>query len=690
MRKRINWRYQMSEPVLVILAAGMGSRFGGLKQMSKMGLGGEWILDFSLFDAKAAGFKKVIFVIQKQMKEAFEKTIGARIAPYFEVVYAYQYLGNVSNIHDLKGRDKPWGTGHALLSAKPYISGPFAVINADDYYGPQAYQKIYAALSQMTEISGWPNPELSRSDLSTVEPQKIQPLRGLMVGYPLHTTLSSNGAVSRGLCTVDEAGYLTEVIELTQICKNKEGLAEAENGVQIELQALVSMNIWGFQAEWLTLLEQHFEDFVKTTLPKSPLTAEFYLPECVNAAVVSHQTKVKVENTTDQWLGITYAADQNEAAQTLQSYQLEGLYPLRLWEDFELSAFPIMGKVLDFKPINNGHINRTYLVSAQESSSIKRYVLQQINTNVFPAPLLLMENIEKVTGFVAQQLESMHGDKPNGFRQMQALQLIRTKEDKTCWVSGSGQYWRLYDYVENSVTAGETSSLEDLRSVGRAFGAFQYLLRDFPAKTLHEVIPNFHHTPTRYLQLEEAIENDPKGRVKQAEVEILFAKAMSAQAGLITSALESGKIPLRVTHNDTKVNNVLLDETTRAGLCVIDLDTVMPGSALYDYGDGIRSSVSTAAEDEENLSIVTVDRNRYSAFTEGFMAGMADTLTPAEIELMPMAAVLMTYECGIRFLTDYLKGDVYFSTSKPEHNLFRARTQFKLVKELMALNKGGI
>lgn len=315
-----------------------------------------------------------------------------------------------------------------------------------------------------------------------------------------------------------------------------------------------------------------------------------------------------------------------------------------------------------------GHINETYLV---QTDGGRRYILQKINHQIFRDVPSLMENIRAVTAWLANK-------EPDPRR---VLTLVPTLDGAAFCRTEDGCYWRVYVFVEDSLCLQQAQSAEDFRQSAMAFGKFQELLKDFPANTLTESIPNFHNTPDRFRIFREVLERDPHGRAAQVQKEIAFVLDREDQAGTLTELLEDGKLPLRVTHNDTKLNNVMLDAETRQALCVIDLDTVMPGLSLYDYGDSIRFGAASAAEDEKDLSKVEMRLDLFEAYTEGFLQACPG-LTDMERKMLPMGAKLMTLECGVRFLTDYLDGDHYFATHRPGHNLDRARTQFKLVADM--------
>ncbi len=324
-----------------------------------------------------------------------------------------------------------------------------------------------------------------------------------------------------------------------------------------------------------------------------------------------------------------------------------------------------------------GHINDTYAVYFQNGDNPYRYLLQRVNHEVFRQPELLMRNIQLVTEYLHETIIQYGGDP-----ERETLRLVPTKDRRTYYRSLSGDYWRCYDFIEGTRTYQVAESLAHVYEAGRAFGNFLTLLSDFPVSDLAETIPNFHNTSKRFEAFYAALDRDICNRASVVENEIHFVLGQESEMSRIVDLLKAGTIPVRVTHNDTKFNNVLIDENTQESVCVVDLDTVMPGSALYDYGDAIRSIANTGAEDERDLGLVNFSLEIFDWFTKGYLQAAGDLLTPLEIELLPFSANLMTLECGMRFLTDYLNGDTYFRTLYPEHNLDRCRTQFKLVREM--------
>ncbi len=320
-----------------------------------------------------------------------------------------------------------------------------------------------------------------------------------------------------------------------------------------------------------------------------------------------------------------------------------------------------------FQPFGNGHINDTYIVGD--------YVVQRLNTNVFPNYKELMRNVELVTTYLKKKIQSAGGDP-----ERETLTIIHTI-DGYSYVETTEGVFRVYKLIQGAKSYDSVSPSR-FYEAGYGFGKFQSLLSDFPANELFEVIPDFHNTRSRFNQFLSSLKEDAAGRKKFVSEEVDFILSRENYVDVINSNIKENKIPLRVTHNDTKLNNVMLDDISGKAVCVIDLDTVMPGSLLYDYGDAIRYGASTAAEDETDLSKVNFDLALFKSFTEGFIQGLNGLYTDNEIKLFPFSAKLLTFECGMRFLTDYLNGDKYFKISRPEHNLDRARTQFKLVSEM--------
>jgi len=336
------------------------------------------------------------------------------------------------------------------------------------------------------------------------------------------------------------------------------------------------------------------------------------------------------------------------------------------------------GTLESCKPYGSGHINDTYLLTFNTSHPKPcNVVLQRINKNVFTKPVEVMENILGVTSYLREQIMKEGGD-----WERETLSVIPTASGKPYYIDSEGEYWRVYNYISDATSYNQVEKPEDFYESGVAFGHFQRLLADYPAHTLHETIPGFHDTKARFLKFKEVVERDVCGRVALVQPEIDFVLERQEVAEIFGELLEGGEIPLRVTHNDTKLNNVMIDNKTGKAICVVDLDTVMPGLAMNDFGDSIRFGASTGTEDEQDLSKISCDLELFKCYARGFMKGCNGSLTQKEIELLPMGAKVMTFECGMRFLTDYLEGDQYFKSYREDQNLDRCRTQFKLVADM--------
>ena len=324
-----------------------------------------------------------------------------------------------------------------------------------------------------------------------------------------------------------------------------------------------------------------------------------------------------------------------------------------------------------------GHINDTFCVLCQpQEGECIRFILQGLSSAAFPHPEELMENFIGITSYLRKAVAENGGDPTR-----ETLSLVKTKDGKDFYTDSNGKVWRLSPFIENT-DCFQSATPELFEASARAFGRFQHMLQGYPAETLHETIVKFHDTEDRFAKFVAALEADKLDRAKDIQPEIQFVLDRKADCSVTLQALREGKLPLRVTHNDTKLNNILIDRDTHEGICVIDLDTTMPGLSINDFGDSIRFGANHSKEDEKDLTKVNFDINLYEVYTRGFLEGAQGSLTPAELEYLPWGARLMTLECGIRFLTDYLDGDHYFHIHRPGHNLDRARTQFKLVQDM--------
>lgn len=336
--------------------------------------------------------------------------------------------------------------------------------------------------------------------------------------------------------------------------------------------------------------------------------------------------------------------------------------------------FCIKGETGDICSWGSGHINDTFLVDGDT-----RYILQRMNQSIFTKPLEVMENITGVTTFLKEKIKKAGGDELR-----ETLTVIFSEDGKPLYQDGHGDCWRMYYMIEGAECYDQVETEQDFYESAKAFGNFGRLLSDYPAEKLHETIPGFHDTRARYDVFLQAAEADVCGRARDVRKEISFFADRKDIAGVLGQMQAEGRLPLRVTHNDTKLNNIMMDRKTGKGICVIDLDTVMPGLAVHDFGDSIRFGASTGAEDEPDLSKVSLDLHLFELYAKGFLEGCQGSLTDAEVAMLPMGAKAMTYECGMRFLTDYLQGDTYFKVHREGQNLDRCRTQMKLVADMEA------
>ena len=345
-----------------------------------------------------------------------------------------------------------------------------------------------------------------------------------------------------------------------------------------------------------------------------------------------------------------------------------------------LEAFDFGAPVVGAMRFGCGHINDTFCVHTQPADyPCRTFILQRMSAAAFKHPDQLMSNIIGVTEYLGEQIKQAGGD-----RSREAMEVIRPRNGEPYYTDSQGGAWRVYPFITDIYCYQTADTPELFAASGRAFGRFQKMLNGYPAETLYETIPHFHDTEDRLAKLKAAVEADSMGRVKDCGPEIQFVMDREADCSVALQALRDGRLPLRVTHNDTKLNNVLIDTKTGKGVCVIDLDTVMPGLSINDFGDSIRFGANHCAEDEKDLSKMYLDLELFEVYTKAFLEGAEGSLTDAELEYLPWGAKLMTLECGIRFLTDYLEGDTYFHIHREGQNLDRCRTQFKLVADMEA------
>ena len=342
-----------------------------------------------------------------------------------------------------------------------------------------------------------------------------------------------------------------------------------------------------------------------------------------------------------------------------------------------IDGFKLPGELKECIRYGSGHINDTYRLTYETPQGTKRYILQRMSTSIFKKPLELMENVSGVTAWLRKKIIENGGDP-----ERETLTLVKSNDGLPYFVDSTGEYWRVYLFIEGATCYDAVKDDNDFYQSAVAFGHFQRLLADYPAETLHETIKDFHNTPDRLDKFKKAVAEDICGRAASVQKEIDFILEREELTHALYDLQLDGRLPLRVTHNDTKLNNIMIDDETGKAICVIDLDTVMPGLTANDFGDSIRFGASTALEDEQDLSKVSCDLHLFDVYARGFIEGCGGALTDLEIDMLPMGAILMTFENGIRFLTDHLEGDHYFHIHREGHNLDRCRTQLTLVKDM--------
>ena len=347
------------------------------------------------------------------------------------------------------------------------------------------------------------------------------------------------------------------------------------------------------------------------------------------------------------------------------------------------AQFRLHGDVTNIEPYGTGHINDTFAVTVDQAGVRVRYILQRINHQIFRNVPALMDNVVRVTQHQHARLAARGVVE----RSRRALTVVLTQAGAPVWQDEGGNWWRGYLFVEGAKTHDLIETPAQAREAARGFGAFLGQLDDLPGGPLHETIPGFHDTPARLRALEAAIQADAKGRVAEMREEIAFARSRAGLAQRLLDRLAAGEVRLRVTHNDTKLNNVMLDERTGEATCVLDLDTLMPGLVWYDFGDMVRTGTNSAPEDVGDAARIRARTEIFAALAEGFIAGAGESLNAVERQLLPVAGQVLTYECGIRFLTDYLQGDVYFKIKRPQHNRDRVHNQFALLRSQEAQEK---
>jgi len=631
---------------LAIMAAGLGSRYGGLKQLDNIDAEGFSIIDYSIHDAVQVGFNDVVFIIRRELQDSFAKRFSHLNSDKLKISYVFQETTDLPVEFANTSREKPWGTGHALLALRHSVKNNFALINADDFYGREAFKVLYNQLFTSKENSTY-----------------------FMVGYKLKNTLSPFGSVSRGECHVNKTNNLKEIVERTKIERKDNKIVYFDTYGQstaLNENILVSMNFWGFTTSVFMYAESLFNEFLNNHHNNSE--SEFYIPIIVNSLIGNNSISVKVLNTDSKWSGITYKEDKEQIIKTVKNMKSLGIYPESLWQDHEIkyifSQFNHNEVYKNHTILTNGHINDTYKIEASDTE----FILQKINSAIFPNTEELINN--KVT--VSKHLKNNSNYKVSDY--------LLTINNTFLYHDAKDTIWSLSTYIKQTVTHLIPINEDMAKQAGLLLGDFHKSMKGYDVTSLHEVIPNFHNLSFRTLQYENALKYGDKDLIKEAKSLIDLIEELSADAQYLDSLKSSGGLPLRVTHNDAKLSNMLFDEVTGKATSIIDLDTIMSGIIHYDVGDAIRSICSTCNEDEEDLLKIDFNLEYYKAFMMGFLSVMNFHLSDIEKQTLPLAIKYMLYEQSLRFLTDHLNGNIYYKVNFPEHNLVRAKNQLKLLE----------
>lgn len=610
---------------VVILAGGLGRRFGGVKQFVPVAPDGATLLEVTVRDAVRAGCTRAVIVTALGHEDDARALFAARPVAGCTVVTVTQRPDDLPG--PAPARAKPWGTAHAVWAARHAVHGPFLLFNADDSYGPGAPAALAAALAPGV------------------------PGRFAMLGYALGATLSPAGTVSRAVAEVDGDGLMTGLREFPAVGPGGRVVGGADDGVLLPMGAPVSMNAWAFTPDVFPLIEAFLVRFLATA---DLAHDEAFLPAAIDAAVRAGEVTVQVAAAPDPWCGMTWPEDRAKVAARLA----------------ELASVEAAGQAFglaDAAPqaFGGGLIHGTWRVGG--------HLLQRINTAAFPDPPAVVRNAALAAARVDAALRASGDDDPR-----HRLRYLPAPGGASWYRGSEGAVWRCAVLVPNARSADPAKPAE-LRSAARALGRFPGLVAAGEGPAPATVLPGFHDTPARLTAFRAALQADAAGRVADCgrEATRLLELAPLAQR------LADRNLPERLVHNDAKPDNVLVDAATGEALCVIDLDTVQPGLAVHDFGDLVRGAVTGRPEDEPDAGAIGVDRDRFTALAAGWCEGAATWLTSAERAAMVDGALVITYEQALRFLADHLAGDVYYRVDDPGHNLRRARAQLALLEALL-------
>jgi Ser/Thr protein kinase RdoA (MazF antagonist) len=595
-------------PQLVVLAAGLGRRFGGDKQFAEVGPSGEWLLDYALYDARQAGFSEAVLVVRPGMEEWARRPFPLPVR--------------------LAIQDRPLGTAHAVWSARKAVTGPFAVVNADDFYGRESYEQLAGFL---------------RSECHSN--------RYALIGFPLEETLSDSGPVARALCRLDADGYLSHIEERKDLRKG-----EASGG-------FVSMNCWAFHPSFLDFLDEKMPAFLMAHEKGGP--SELFLPHLAGETMEERHATIKVIPTRSQWLGMTFASDLEQVKARLAGFVAAGRYPTPL-DNPVAAVFPEFfpeSRPLGWKRLEGGHIHQTFLVDWEKEQARQRTIFQRLNPHVFPDP----EGISSNNLIVAEHLHS------RGYPR-EILHPVETPGGQTV-IWSAGFPWRAFPYQAGTYNRKSPVSESEVFKAAAAIGEWHTFLKDLDPGLIKPAIPGFFDVESRWMQWERAKANAIPERLKQAAAEIAGLESRKELVARYAALSRQNLLPQRILHGDPKLANLLFDEKTEEVRAIIDWDTVQPGWVVFDFGDMVRAYTNPSAEDESDISKVKLHEPYLKALTEGFLSQTSHWLTPAEKDHLMLGAQWVIWVQALRFLADYLVGDVYYPVKYPEHNLVRGRNQ---------------
>jgi aminoglycoside phosphotransferase (APT) family kinase protein/NDP-sugar pyrophosphorylase family protein len=629
---------------IVVLAAGLGTRYGGLKQLAPLGPSGEALLDYTLRDAAAAGFSEAVLVVGPEIVDAMTAHLDDFV-PLLAVRLVEQPLG-------APPRARPWGTAYATLVGADDLTTPFAVANADDAYGAEAIAALAAQLRSRESEPGAPF--------------------GAVVGYAAGATLSSRGGVSRAVCRIDERGRLLHIEEHTGV--RREAGRLVSDTATLDDTTLVSMNLWGFAPGFLDLLRPVVARFIAEHRADD---RELRLPDVVGELVARGALDVAVLPTTSTWLGVTHPEDAPLVRERLAALKVA-------------AHFVTDGRPVDATPLLHGHIHDTYVVTCRSgadaaavtsdgqdgeahASATMRIVLQRLNGDVFTDLDGLGANLELITAHLRAAKRPI------------VAEPVKTQRGGWIHVDATGRSWRASRFAEGTRVLGRDATTAELRAAARAFAELTRDLDDLgrDPDVLVDTIPRFHDLARRRADLATAIARDRAGRAMNVADLIDQANDLAIRLERELDAAGASDLPTRIVHNDAKLDNVLVDSATGAVACIVDLDTVMAGTVLNDFGELARTASSSAPEDEPDPTLIELDHERFAALADGYVAGAQSFLLDSERDCLALAGPLLTLENGVRFLTDHLDGDVYFRIHRPDHNAQRARAQLALAAQML-------